>query len=161
MPYRVRISTLLFVVLLLGLDFAWLRALDPHFHSSVLGFAAPGFDIGVLPMANLLAIGLYFMVRWRSLLDLDPFLWGFESFGAGALLVYMILCWESPKLMVLLFLPLYSLVALWRPLDPADPLILLVGAISFTLPQLLIATLGGYSTRCLARCRARRSHSSV
>ena len=160
MAYRFKISTLLIVVVVLALDFAWLHALNPNARtSSVLGFELPGFDIGVLPMANLLAIGAAFLLRWPH--DLDPFFWGFEAFGAAALFLFMILCWAFPNLAILLIVPLFLLASLWTRIDPSGPSILIVGAISFTAPQLLIATLGGFLTRFLVHRQTSVPHNPV
>ncbi len=148
---RFKIATLAFLVVLLALDFAWMRLLHPVRGRSVFSFAAQGFDVGVLPMANVLAFGLYHRLSRRD--QPHHFLTGFLIWGFGALILYMILCWSYPKNVLILIMPLYLAWSLWKPLSPSDPALLVVGAISFTVPQLLLAALGGWITRYFGRWR--------
>jgi hypothetical protein len=149
---RFTIATLAFVVVLLGLDFAWMRLLHPARGRSIFSFAAQGFDLGVIPMANVLAFVSYYMLSRRK--RSHHFLGGFAVCGVGAILAYAVWCWAAPKMVLILMMPLYRAWSLWKPLSPSDPSMLVVGAISFTLPQLLVATLGGLITRYFARRRA-------
>jgi len=151
MRLHFRIATLFLVVAVLALDFARVRLLHPANGRSVFAFAAQGFDLGVLPMANVLAFGLYRMLSRRE--AAGPFLAGFEVCGLGAVVAFMAWCWAAPKSVVVLIVPLYFAWTRVRPLSPSDPSILVVGAVSFVLPQLLIATLGGWVARRLARRR--------
>jgi hypothetical protein len=148
---RFTITTLAFVVVLLALDFAWMRLLHPARGRSIFAFAAQGFDLGVLPMGNILAFGVYSMISHRE--QPHPFLAGFEVCGLGAVLAYMAWCWAAPKTVIMLIMPLYRAWSFWKPLSPSDPSLLVVGAISLTVPQLLAATLGGLITRYFARRR--------
>jgi hypothetical protein len=152
---RFTIATLAFVVVLLALDFAWMRVLLPIRGFSVFGFAAQGFDVGVLPMANLLVLSLYLRLSRRE--RPHPFLVGFELCGLGAVLAYMAWCWADPKTVANLIMTLYRAWWLWKPLSPSDPYLLVVAAISFTVPQLLVAMLGGLMTRYFARSRVTAS----
>jgi hypothetical protein len=151
MRYRFTIATLAFVVVLLALDFAWMRLLHPARGRSIFAFAAQGFDLGVLPMANVLAFGLYSMLSRRE--EPHPFLVGFEVGGLGAILTYMVWCWAAPRTVIILIMPLYLAWTLWKPLAPSDPSLLVVGAVSFTLPELLIAMVCGLITRHFVRRR--------
>ncbi len=125
-----------------------MRLLHPAHGRSIFAFAAQGFDLGVLPMANVLAIGIYAMLSRRK--EPHPFLWGFEVWGLGAILAYMAWCWASPRTVFILIMPLYRVWTLWKPLSPSDPSLLIVGAIALTLPELIVATLGGLITRYYA-----------
>ena len=145
MKPRFTIGTLVLVVVLMAFDFAWIRLLHPSSGRSIFAFAAQGFDLGVLPMANVVVFGIYMMCSRRG--SSRTFLAGFVAFGLGAIVAYMVWCWVSPKTVVLLIMPLFHAVRLWRSVDPSGPVILVVAAMSLTLPQLLIATFGGWITR--------------
>src|SRR5262249_25468409 len=138
---RFTIASLAFVVVLLALDFAWMALLLPIRGFSLFGFAAQGFDVGVLPMANLLALGLYLGLSRRE--RPHPFLVGFELCGLGAVLAYMAWCWADPGTLANPIISLNRAGWLWKPLSPTDPYLFVVAAISFTVPQLLVAVLGG------------------
>src|SRR5262249_13590726 len=157
---RFTIASLAFVVVLLALDFAWMVVLLPIRGFSVFGFAAQGFDVGVLPMANLLVLSLYLRLSRRE--RPHPFLVGFELCGLGAVLAYMAWCWADPKTVAILIMPLCRAWWLWTPLSPKDqdPYLLVVLAISFTVPQLLVAMLGGLIIRYFARSRVPVSSES-
>jgi hypothetical protein len=103
-------------------------------------------------MGNVLALGAYHMLARRQ--GPHPFLAGFEVCGSGAVLGFMAWCWASPKTVVILIMPLYLVWVRLRPISKSGTSILVVGGLSFLLPQLLIATLGGLTTRRLARRRA-------
>jgi hypothetical protein len=111
-------------------------------------FAQPTADFllfGGLPMANVLAIGIMIgKLRARS----RPFLLGFEIFGAIALLTYVLLSTLSDGGELDFYLePLIgSLIRtmLAKPRFIAIPVIVSVGAVVLTLPQLAFALLGGF-----------------
>src|SRR5262245_47419853 len=124
---RFTIATLAFVVVLLALDFAWICVLLPIRGFSLFGFAAQGFDVGVLPMANLLALSLYLRLSRRE--RPHPSLVGFELCGLGAVIAYMAWCWADPMTVAILIMSLYRAWWLWTPLSPRDPYLLVVAAI--------------------------------
>jgi hypothetical protein len=148
---RFTIATLAFVVVLLALDFAWMRVLLPNRGFSVFGFAAQGFDLGVLPMVNLLALSLYLRLSRRE--RPHPFLVGFELCGLGAVLAYMAWSWADPETVGILIVRVCLAWWRWTPLSPRDPYLVVVAAISITVPQLLVAMLGGLIIRYFARSR--------
>jgi hypothetical protein len=156
---RFTIATLGFVVVLLALDFAWMRLLHPARGRSIFAFAAQGFDLGILPMANVLAVVAYSMLSRRD--RPHPFLLGFLAGGLVAIVGFMAWCWVSPKTVVLLIFPLYRAWSLVQPVSNAGTSILVVGGLSFVLPQLLIAALGGLIARRFAGRRDvdRSAHS--
>jgi hypothetical protein len=127
---------------------------------SVFGFAAQGFDLGVLPMANLLALSLNLRLSRRE--RHHPFLVGFELCGLGAVIAYMAWCWADPKTVAILIMPLYRAWWLWNPWSPKNRDLLVVGAnsITFTVPQLLVAVFGGLMTCYFARSRVTVSSES-
>jgi hypothetical protein len=153
---RFTITNLAFVVLLLSFDFAWIRLLHPESGRSVFGFAAQGFDLGILPMANLLALVAYFMLSRRE--KPHSFLVGFSIGGLMAILGFMVWCWLFPKTVVMSIMPLYLVWSSIQPISESGTSILVVAGLSFILPQLLLATLGGVIAWCFAtRARPRPS----
>jgi hypothetical protein len=148
---RFTIANLTFVVVLLALDFAWMRLLHPARGRSIFAFDAQGFDLGILPMANVLAFVAYSMLSRRE--KPHPFLVGFLVGGLVAILGFMAWCWASPRTVVMLMIPLYLVWSRVQSLSASGTSILAVGGLSFVLPQLLIATLGGVIARYFARRR--------
>src|SRR4051812_32439987 len=115
---RTNLATLGILVALLAFDFAWMRLLDPARRPSVFLFPDMGFDLGVIPMANVLAFGLYRILCHRP--RPHHFLVGFEIFGLVAVLAYMIWCWTSRGAVVILMEPLFRAWTYYRPLPPPD-----------------------------------------
>jgi hypothetical protein len=90
---RIRIAWLLAIVAVVAVDFGAIRAFSDH-KSRWLATTDlrpfPTLDdvsfTGILPMANVLAVGLVIGYRCRGS---RPFLLGFEAFGATALALYI------------------------------------------------------------------------
>jgi hypothetical protein len=137
---RFTIATLAFVVVLFAIDFAWMHLVLRIRGFSVFGFASQGFDLGVLPMANLLALSLYLRLSDRE--RYHPFLVGFELCGLGAVIAYMAWRWAAPAtVLAILIKPLYLAFDL-STLHPDHPAWFVVAATSFTVPN--------YSSQCSA-----------
>ena len=140
--FRFSISALMAVVLLIALDCMAFNTLliRPLFqrHLSEL------FVVGALPMANILAVGLIRLFTKRNRPgQTRPFLVGFDVFGGVALLLFLRLLLAGRD-------SLHDGVdhAL-RPLSlwPGHPLFL-VGAVTLLLlPQLALASVGGWLVR--------------
>ncbi len=148
MRLRFRIATLIVVAAILAVDFAWMRLLHPSDGRSVFAFAAQGFDLGVLPMANVLAIVAYRMASRRG--RPDPFLAGFVAGGLASIVGFMAWSWASPQTVTVLMLPLYLAWSRVGLISFTGPSVLVLGGVSFLLFQLLIATLAGWLSRRLA-----------
>ena len=139
---RIRIAWVMVFVALAALDFTVLRAAldDPSPQCPLL-------TLGAMPMATVLAIGL--LIGHRRL-GSRPFLLGFESFGALALALYVVLASCFPDETVGPYLGLFI-----------DPLVKSIGqnrrlfvpiafpgiAVMLALPQLAFALIGGSLSR--------------
>jgi|GEM_PF-5559301 len=140
---RFRIAWVMVFVALTALNFAVLRAaLDSK------SFFMEMFALGPMPMATVLAIGLIIGYRnpWSR-----PFLLGFESFGAMAiaLLVVLSACCgeETVGPYVSLFIePIAKIIGMNRPLI-FIPIACSVGVIALGLPQVAFALMGGSLSR--------------
>ena len=156
---RLSIRTMIFVVLVIAADCAVLRhALDD-------GIEQPGVQFGVLavlPMVNILALGLY---RGGGGL---PFLIGFEAFGLLAVLLFAGCFILSPSDWISELD--HVLVGFFKQYDSYNELLkhagssifartslLAIGvttlALLFGTPQFLIALSGGFLFRAIARRR--------
>src|SRR5262245_51651350 len=127
----------------LSVDCTWLRYI--LLGRSFFGFQAYGFDFGVLPMANILAWGLYRILRLRG--QVPRSLLGFEVGGLIATLTYMVCSWVSPNAMRTFVGPVYQFWRLWKPGRLPDIIEALLAMAYLTLPQLLIALAGSLLTR--------------
>jgi hypothetical protein len=86
---RFRIAQIMAVVAIAALDFGIVQALfriAAHSNNGRVGAFVWPLILGALPMANILAVGLLIGYRRRAS---QPFLWGFEMFGATALFLYI------------------------------------------------------------------------
>ena len=89
-PPRVAIATLIVLIVLLAADCALLR-------SPFGGNDAVMLRLCTIPMANILAFGLYrYFVRSRRG-EKDPFLFGFEVSGWAALAAFLYGCEAFPE----------------------------------------------------------------
>ena len=88
-PPRVAIATLIVLIVLLAADCALLR-------SPFGGNDAAMLRLCTLPMANVLAFGLYLSVIRSRRGEKDPFLFGFEVFGGAALAAFLYGCEAFP-----------------------------------------------------------------
>jgi hypothetical protein len=139
---RFSISALMAVVLLVALDCMTFNILlnRPLFDrnlSEVVFF-------GALPMANILAIGLIRLLTERNRRGRTrPFLVGFEGFGGVALLLFVACTWGAAE-------PIHHGVDdVLRPLSlrPGNPLFLAGAVTLLLLPQLALASVGGWLVR--------------
>ena len=140
--FRLSISALMAIVLLIALDCMAFNILlnRPFFErqlSEVVFF-------GALPMANILAIGLFRLLTERNRRGRTrSFLVGFEVFGGVVLVVFLACTWVAAD-------PIHHGVDdVLRPLflRPGNPLFL-VGAVTLLLlPQLALASVGGWLGR--------------
>jgi hypothetical protein len=141
---RFRIAWAMLLVAIVGLNFRAIRAVMDH-----RGLTNDSLAVGVIPMANFLAVGLLIGHRRR---ESRGFLLGFEVFGATALALYIAMAilfdreleqfylglaikplkatigwtgWTTPRLLIA-----YFILSLWA-----------------SLPQLAFALIGGFLTR--------------
>ncbi len=137
--FRFSIWSLMAVVLLVALD-----CMAINMFLGRLPFPASLSELiflGALPMANLLAIGLFRLWKERNGRGRTrPFLVGFEVFGGVALLLFFVCIWVAPD-------SLHDGVGGYLrslSLRPGDPL-LFTGAVAILLlPQLALASVGGW-----------------
>jgi hypothetical protein len=148
---RIRIAWVMVFVAFAALDFTAFRAArdDPR-------PAAPLLTLGAMPMATVLAIGL--LIGHRRLHN-RLFLLGFESFGALALALYVVLASRFSEETIGPYLGLFI-----------DPLVKRIGqnrhwfapiafpgiAVMLALPQLAFALLGGTLFRTCRMTLAKR-----
>ena len=141
---RFRIAWAMVAVAIAALDFGAIRmASDRIIASSEL------LGLGALPMANVLAVGLLIGQRRRGS---RPFLLGFESFGAMALALYLVLAAFAPHRVIdyleLLLDPIRRTIGLDRTVALIAT-IYPVGVVILGLPQLAFALIGGLLTHYL------------
>jgi hypothetical protein len=156
---RYTIATLAVVVALAAFNIAWLKTTTSG--QSAFGFRRDGFDFGVLPMANILAVGLYIVISRRG--PARRFLVGFECLGAAALLGYFGCSRLWPDAVrdtaSVFFDPVWSALFSWVPQGTPFPYAILYWAMvaaTFTAPQLLLAVAGGFLTQWIT---TRRRHA--
>jgi hypothetical protein len=145
MPRRISIQSLCLLVALLAVDSAWYRRAF-HEHRSAFGFGnAPAFDTGVIPMANILVIGMYLVVARK--VRAGPFLIGFEIVGLFAIGAFIAMGWTWPDGVRHWVHPIYPV---WSSFSsgPLPHIYMLVGDMACILPvQVLLATGGGLLAR--------------
>ena len=140
---RSRIAWLMIFIALAAFNFAAIRGVldDPTFFRESLAF-------GFMPMASVLTIGLLIgFLRRRS----RPYLLGFESFGAIASVLYVLLVIFCPNEIIRPYTRLF--------IDPLQEVIGTDLSLSFvlitytvlvlvlTLPQVAVALVGGFLCR--------------
>jgi hypothetical protein len=152
---RISLASLCILVALAALDFAWYRHAF-HEHRSAFGFGrAPAFDTGVVPMANVLAIGIY-LVAARKIRAV-PYLVGFEVGGLVAIIAFIALGWTWPDGVRLWLRPIYTVWSAWSS-GPLPHWYMFIGDMLCLLPvQLLLALGGALLTRLLIGRRGRRA----
>jgi hypothetical protein len=150
-------------VLLLSVDLAWIRLVLPQYRSA-FGLKVAALDAGVVPMANLVIVGLYFVItgsaRKRS------FALGFTCTGICTLIVFLALARTVPTEVVLAGRKVYvfteSIVGTIPTLGGGNSSTsrfvdeLLAGSVMFSTPQAGLAAVGGVLA-CLVRGRGTRS----
>jgi hypothetical protein len=130
-------------VAIAALNFTAIRAVLDH-----SGPTSELLGLGVLPMANVLAVGLL-IGRWRR--GSRPFLLGFETFGAAALALYVVLtsCLRDEVVIPYVNLvvnPLEKIIGRYPPFV-IIPIAFAVAAILLVLPQVALALIGGFLFR--------------
>jgi hypothetical protein len=127
------------LIAIAALDLAAVRTLSDSW-GRTSGFLA----LGVLPMANILALALLLGLRPRGR---RRFLLGFELFGGTALIVYAAVILSSTDLLWIYFVPaVRALHATFGPFATAPKLLIydLCLGIWATWPQLTFALIGGF-----------------
>jgi hypothetical protein len=102
-PPRVAIATLIVLIVLLAADCALLR-------SPFGGNDAAMLRLCTLPMANVLAFGLYLSIVRSRRGEKAPFVLGFEVFGWAALAAFLYGCEAFPESLSLGLSPIYFTV---------------------------------------------------
>jgi hypothetical protein len=100
---RVAIATLIVLIVFFAVDCALLR-------NPFGGNDAAMLRLCTIPMANILAFGLYLYVVRSRRGEKDPFLFGFALFGWAALAAFLYGCEAFPASLSLAFLPIASAV---------------------------------------------------
>lgn len=147
------LDTLCIFVLLVALDLGWYCEFVRHGlnHTSFFGFSDRGFDVSILPMLTVLAIGFYHIIIHRAR---SAFLLGFVISGLVATLAFMLWIWTAPQSVadVLMIRPFPSLVRSYRWGGMPVEVFALAGSIIDSSLPLFAAFLGG----CLAQWMATR-----
>jgi hypothetical protein len=129
-------------IALAALNFAAIRAVsDIRSHTDNHGVAISA--LGVMPMANVLTVGIFIGQRRRAS---RPFLLGFEAFGAAALVLYLALVGFLAEESVMPYLYLV-LRPLKRTIGLHIPVFYAITAVMLSLPQLAFALIGGVLSR--------------
>lgn len=149
---RFRIAWLMVAIVFVALDLAAIRGL-----LGVRDTYANLVGLGVLPMANFLALGaILSAVRPKC----PPFLVGFEVFGAVAMLACHMWAWVSPdsltRCLLALIVPVAdSLRETWG--EPATYYAIhAIASVLLTVPQVIFALVGGSLASLVAALVARR-----
>ena len=141
---RFRISWIMVFIALAALNFTVLRAAfdDPSPASELLA-------LGTMPMATVLTIGLIIGPQWRP--GCRPFILGFESFGALALAVYIVLAiWfgeETVGPFASLFIEPFANIIGRDSEMIFVPIACSIGVVVLGLPQVAFALIGGVLSR--------------
>jgi hypothetical protein len=140
---RFRIAWVMVAVSVAALDFAVMRmVLDHH-----IGAASELIDMGGLPIANLLAVGLFIGQKRRGS---RPFLLGFKAVGVMALALYVALAVFSPQTVIpyleLSLEPIRSTIGLDRTIV-LNATIYSVVVVMLGWPQVAFALIGGFLSR--------------
>ena len=132
---RFRIAWLMAAVAFVALDFAAIRALFGlrDGFSELVG-------LGVLPMANLLAIVAVVVAKGRGS---RPFLVGFVASGAAATLSCFAWSWLSPDSLTRGLVVLLIPIAQSLRTNAFGPTNFLIAGVLLSTPQLALALLGG------------------
>ena len=140
---RFRIAWIMVAVAIVAIDFGAIREMF-RFDSEIVELLV----VGVLPMANVLAVGLLVGQRRPGK---RPFLPGFEAFGAVASTIYFALasCLYDeavPPYLELFLAPVRKIVGQDRPVVVYLTLFSVV-VVALGLPQLASALIGGFLSR--------------
>ncbi len=151
--FHLHLDTLCIFVLLAALDLGWYCEYVRHGlnHPSVFGFSDRSFDVSVLPMLTVLAIGLHHIIFHRGR---SPFLLGFVISGLVATLAFMLWIWIAPQSEadVLLIRPFPGLVRSYQLNRISIQVFVFACSIIDSSVQLFAALLGG----CVAQWMATR-----
>ena len=130
------------IIALAAINFAVLRAVWDHYGEKTELLVA-----GVLPMANVLTIGILAGYGRR---DRRSFLVGFLLFGGLAAIVYVFLVLRFADEVVLPYLELF-LNPVWNVLKEPNQIFVLItwliAIVVLVAPQVAFALLGGYLSR--------------
>jgi hypothetical protein len=142
---RISIESVCLLIALLAVDSAWYQRAF-HEHRSAFGFGnAPAFDTGVIPMANILVIGMYLVAARK--VRAGPFLIGFEIAGLFAIAAYIAMGWAWPDGVRHWVRPIYMVWSFFSS-GPLPHIYMLVGDMACILPvQVLLAIGGGLLAR--------------
>ena len=144
---RISVAALCILIALAAVDFAWYRHAF-HENRSAFGFGdAPAFDTGVVPMANILAMGIY-LVAARKVRAI-PYLIGFEVAGLVAIVAFIGLGWTWPDGVRLWLRPIYQVWSSWSSDRLPNWYIFVGDTICFLPMQLLLASAGALLARLL------------
>lgn len=152
---RLRIAWLMAAIALVALDLGAIRGLFEFrdMFSELVG-------VGVLPMANLLALGAVLGAGRRKW---PPFLAGFEVFGAVAMLACLMWAWLSPDSLARCINELTVPIADTLSETWGEPATLYacyaMAIVLLTLPQVIFAIVGGGLASLDARRQRRRLES--
>lgn len=155
---RYTIASLTVLIFLVAVDLAWLRYVL-HTRRSLLGFAYEGCDLALLPMANVLAFGIFRLGSRAG--ERRAFLIGFELAGLVALVGVAAAVRIAPdatnSVVSAAFDPLWSRTLGWVPRGTILQLVvgMFIISISYGLPEVLLALVGGLLARRVARQRRR------
>jgi hypothetical protein len=150
---RFKISWIMAFVALVAIDLAVVRLVAPFRRPDVgdrhTTAVIDALAYGVLPMANILAIGL--LIAYRQP-ERRPFLWGFEAFGMIALCLYIAISLKFTEEWIHPYLGLV-LKPLWPKMQPLTNAKIiafsLIPLILLGMPQVAFAVMGGYLSRKL------------
>jgi hypothetical protein len=155
---RLKIASLLVLIVGIGLDLAAIRAWFIYrTNGRVIFNNIEVLGLGALPVANALAIGL---IGWRIRPRWRPFLAGFIAFGMLALTVYIgLVYWSTESVIMPLLLSILRPVS--RAIRYANPIwrtgaFYTITVVMLITPLLLAAVIGGVVTHKYLE-RVRRS----
>lgn len=138
------IALLGILVALVAADSAWYQ-FNYQNQSSAFGFSeAPAFDTGVLPIANVTTIAVYFMLTRNG--RLRTWLTGFVVGALANIVAFLLLGCFWPDGVRLWLRPIYPVWDAWSTDTPPKSYLYIADTVCFLPVQLFIATLTGFLT---------------
>ncbi len=159
---QVSIASLFGFIALIAVDCAWYRANYINGQSVFQFGDAPAFDTGVVPIANVAAIGLYMIVVTKG--RARPWLIGFVLGAIASLVAFLFLGWGWPDGVRLWLRPIYMVWRCWSSDLMPKSYLYLADTACFLSVQLLIATIAGFMASCIwrgRRCLASAGESEI